>query len=202
MTKHRQQSTRVKVKETDLTWNLMCSSLLHSELVRQHTYTWMYITLQKSDRHLKIYRQWFMNIQGRGILFKYSHHCLFLFSIVVLQILVLKNLRKEGKKNISYWWPRDFTSCFSVQFSSVAQSCLTLCDPMNAGRQASLSITNSQSPPKPMSIEVVMPSNHLILCRPLLLLPSIFPSIRVFSNESALCIRWPILFSIPNKPSR
>ena len=52
-------------------------------------------------------------------------------------------------------------------------------------------ITNSRSPPKPMSIESVMPSNHLLLCRPLLLLPSIFPSIRVFSNESALSIRWP-----------
>ena len=51
--------------------------------------------------------------------------------------------------------------------------------------------TSCRSPPKPMSIESVMPSNHLILCRPLLLLPSIFPSIRVFSNESALCIRWP-----------
>ena len=57
-------------------------------------------------------------------------------------------------------------------------------------RQASLSITNYGSPPKPMSIESVMPSNHLILCLPLLLLPSIFPSIRVFSNESALPIRW------------
>ena len=63
------------------------------------------------------------------------------------------------------------------------------------GHQASLSITNSQSPPKPMSIELVMPSNHLILCHPLLLLPSIFPSIRVFSNESALCMRWPKYWS-------
>ena len=61
--------------------------------------------------------------------------------------------------------------------------------------QASLSITNSQSLPKVMSIETVMPYNHLILCRPLLLLPSIFPSIRVFSNESALCIRWPKYWS-------
>ena len=52
-------------------------------------------------------------------------------------------------------------------------------------------MTNSRSSPKPMSIESVMPSNHLILCRPLLLLPSIFPSIRAFSNESTLCIRWP-----------
>ena len=78
-----------------------------------------------------------------------------------------------------------------IQFSSVAQSCLSLCDPWTAARQASFSITSSQSPPKPMSIVLVMPSNLLILCRPLLLLPSIFPSIKVFSNESALHIRWP-----------
>ena len=63
--------------------------------------------------------------------------------------------------------------------------------PWTTARQASLSITNSQSLPKPMSIESVMASNHLIFCQPLLLLPSIFPSIRVFSNESALHIRWP-----------
>ena len=63
--------------------------------------------------------------------------------------------------------------------------------PWTAARQASLSITNSRSPPKPMSIVSVMPSNHLILHHPLLLLPSIFTSIRVFSNESALRIRWP-----------
>ena len=61
--------------------------------------------------------------------------------------------------------------------------------------QTSLSVTNSQSPPKPMSIELVMSSNHLILCHPLLLLPSILPSIRVFSNESALHIRWPKYWS-------
>ena len=78
----------------------------------------------------------------------------------------------------------------SVQFSSVAQSCLTPCDPMTAARQASLSSTNSHSSPKPMSVESVMPSNHLILCRPLLLLASIFPSIRVFSKEWVLHIRW------------
>ena len=75
--------------------------------------------------------------------------------------------------------------------AKLLQSCPTLCDPMNTAQQASLSITNSGSPPKPMSIVLVMPSNHLILCRPLLLLPSIFPSIRVFSNESVLHIRWP-----------
>ena len=66
--------------------------------------------------------------------------------------------------------------------------------PRTAARQASLSITNSQSLLKLMSIESVMPSNHLILCRPLLFPPSIFPSIRVFSNESVLHIRWPKLY--------
>ena len=67
--------------------------------------------------------------------------------------------------------------------------------------QDSLSITNSRSSPKPMSIESEMPSNHLILCHPLFLLPSIFPSIRVFSNESALRIRWPKYWSFSISPS-
>ena len=67
--------------------------------------------------------------------------------------------------------------------------------PWIAAHQASLSIINSWSPPKPTSIESVMPSNHLILCRPLLLLPSIFPSIKVFSSESALHTRWPKYWS-------
>ena len=75
----------------------------------------------------------------------------------------------------------------SVNFSSVAQSYPLFATPWTTARQASLSITNSRSPPKPMTIESVMPSNHLILCHPLLLLPSIFP---VLSNESALCMRW------------
>ena len=87
------------------------------------------------------------------------------------------------------------TSVPSVQFSSVAQSCLTLWTPWTAACQYSLSITNSRSPPKPMSIESLMPSNHLVLCHTLLLLPSVFPSIRVFSNESALPIRWPKYWS-------
>ena len=76
-----------------------------------------------------------------------------------------------------------------IQFSSVAQSCLTLCDPMNRSTPGLHVHLQLQSLLKLMSIEAVMPSNHLILCRPLLLLPSIFPSIRVFSNEPALCIR-------------
>ena len=88
-----------------------------------------------------------------------------------------------------------------VQFSSVAQSCPTLCDPMNHStpglpvHHQLLEFTQN------MSTESVMPSNHLILCRPLLLLPSIFPSIRVFSNESALRIRWPKYWSFSFKIS-
>ena len=89
------------------------------------------------------------------------------------------------------------------QFSSLAQSCLTLHSDGPAAHQASLSITNSQSLFRLMSIELVMPSNHLILFRPLLLLPSTFASIRAFSNESVLCIRWPKdwIFSFSISPS-
>ena len=86
----------------------------------------------------------------------------------------------------------------SVQFSSFQWlGCVWLfVTPWTTARQASLSITNSQSLPKLMSIESVMPSNHFILCRPLLLLPSIFPSIKVFSSESGLCFRWPNYWSL------
>ena len=84
---------------------------------------------------------------------------------------------------------------WSVQFSSVTQSCPTLYDPMNHRSQASLSITNSQSSPKLMSIELVMPSSRLILCRPLLLLLPIPPRVRVFSNDSTFCMRCPKFWS-------
>ena len=79
----------------------------------------------------------------------------------------------------------------SVQFSSVIQSCPIFVTLWTTARQASLSTTNSWSPPKPMSIEPVMPSSHLILCCPLLLLPPIPPSIKVFFNELTLRMRWP-----------
>ena len=79
----------------------------------------------------------------------------------------------------------------SLRFSSGAQSCLILCDPMDCSMLGFLSITNSQSLLKLMSIESVTPSSHFIRCRPRLLLPSIFPNIRVFSKESVLHIRWP-----------
>ena len=102
-----------------------------------------------------------------------------------------------------FWFPLRFKDGFwkglekLSLFSSVQLlSCVRLfATPWSAARQASLSITNSRSPPRPMSIELVMPSNYLILCCPLLLLPPIFPSIRVFSNESALRIRWPKYWS-------
>ena len=93
------------------------------------------------------------------------------------------------------------TGTFSGRFYVVSMLLLLLSHvrlsvtPRTAAHQASLSITNSQSLPKLMSIESVMPSNHLILCRPLLLLPSISPSIRVFSNESVLLIKWPKYWS-------
>ena len=89
------------------------------------------------------------------------------------------------------------------QVSSVAQSCLTLCDPMDYSTPGFPVLHQLPSLLKLVSIESVMPSNHLILCRPLLLLPSIFPSIRVFSNESVLHIRWPKYwsFSFSIRPS-
>jgi len=86
------------------------------------------------------------------------------------------------------------------QFSSVTQPCQTLIA-WTAALQASLSMTNSHSLLKLMSIESVMPSKHLILCHPLFLLPSILPSIRVFSKESVLCIRWPKYWSFSISPS-
>ena len=93
-------------------------------------------------------------------------------------------------------WP-----LYVFQFSSVALLCPTLCDLRTVARQASLSLTNSRSLLKFMSIKSVMPSNHLILCCPLLLLSSILPSIRVFSNESVLHIKWPKYWSFSISPS-
>ena len=95
---------------------------------------------------------------------------------------------KQQNFNISH--SNKNSGLISFQFTSVAHAA-----PWIAARQASLSITNSRSLLNLMSIESVMPSNHLILSYPLLLLPPIFPSIRVFSNESVLCIRWPKYWS-------
>ena len=83
----------------------------------------------------------------------------------------------------------------SVQFSSVIQSCPTLCDPMDCSTPGFPVHRQLPELAQTQSIRLVMPSNHLILCRPLLLLPLSFPSIRVLSNESGLCIRWPKCWS-------
>ena len=114
-----------------------------------------------------------------------SDDCLGLFSLYVsLLFIVLLG---------------DLQTCplYPVTFSSVqllSRVCL-FATPWTVAPQASMSITDSQGLPKLMSIESVMPSNHLVFCRFLLLLPSIFPSIRVFSNESACCIKWPKYWS-------
>ena len=106
----------------------------------------------------------------------------------------LSQLMGEGK-NLTHWVYYHISSILRhhciLQFSSVAQSCLTLCSPMDFSTPGFPVFTKSQSLLKLMSTEPVMPFNHHILCCPLLLPPSIFPSIRVFSNESILCIRWP-----------
>ena len=101
-----------------------------------------------------------------------------------------------------YWhlnsqWDHVYGDGALKEVSQISRSVVSnsLWPPWTAAHQASLSIANPWSSPKPMSIELVMPSNHLILCHLLLLLPSIFPSIRVFSNESALHIRWPKYWS-------
>ena len=83
----------------------------------------------------------------------------------------------------------------SIQFSSIAQSCPTLCDPMDCSTPVFPVHHQPQSLFKLMSMDSVMPSNHLILCCPFLLLPSLFPIIRVFSSESVLCTRWPKYWS-------
>ena len=116
-------------------------------------------------------------------------------------IIILPDGRKQISMELSsgsFLEVRDFYSSLGLHCFSSVQSLSHVwlfVTPWIAARQASLSITNSQSPPKPMSIESVMPSNHLIFYHPLLLLPSIFLSIRVFSNESALHIRWPNYWS-------
>ena len=116
--------------------------------------------------------------------------------------MIIFHIVRLWKKKITYWRigegyrrkPKESFEITKLSCPSAVQSLSHVqlfATPWTAARQASLSITNSQSLLKLMSIESVMPSNHLILCRPLLLPPSIFPSIRVFSNESVLRISWP-----------
>ena len=100
-----------------------------------------------------------------------------------------------GEANRDFKWSCDMVLCCAVSSVQSISHVQIFATPWTAAHQASLSITNSRSLLKLMSIESVKPSNHLIVCHPLLLLPSIFPSIRVFFNESVLCIRWPKYWS-------
>ena len=111
-------------------------------------------------------------------------------------MIVVEGLKVKVKVKVTQLCPI-FVTPRTIHFSSVQllSHVRLFATPWTAAHQASPSITNSRSLPKPMSIKSVMPSNHLNLCHPLLLLPSIFPSIRVFSSESALHMRWPKYWS-------
>ena len=123
---------------------------------------------------------------------------------VLWELLSYPWISTPGKDTVNGSWAACNQGCKGINKScipvrvffppcccSVTELCPTLCNPLDCNTQACLSFTISQNFLKLMSIELVMPSNHLILCRPLLPLPSILPSIRVFSNELVLCIRWP-----------
>ena len=142
---------------------------------------WVAISSSKGSSWI---RNWtcisYISCTGGYILYQW---CRLASPINVNHIGIIYQIILKEEWIISIW--------LSIQFTSVTQSCLTLCNPMDSSTPASLSVTDSWSLVKLMSIEWVMPSNHLILCRPLLLLHSIFPSIRVFPNESGLPIRWP-----------
>ena len=107
----------------------------------------------------------------------------------------LKQLNWNSITSTSFFriatWQKQKDSFIRVQFSSASQLCPTFCDPMNCSTPGLPVHHQLLESTQPMSIELVMPSNHLLFCRPLLLLPPVPPSIRVFSNESVLPIRWP-----------
>ena len=144
---------------------------------------------------------WFFKLQISSTFLPWIFYLPHLLSISLLCIRVVeKEMWHSAFKRLtfaeSFQCIKYCSQCLiNIQFSSVAQSCPLFRTPWTTGHQASLSITNSWSLLKLMPSELVMPSNHLIFCHPLLLLPSIFPSIKVFSNESALHIRWPKYWS-------
>ena len=118
----------------------------------------------------------------------------YLYGMIIIYYSLSGNESSQRSSFSSYWvgWE-------GVQFSQFG--CSVMSNPQTAAHQASLSITNSRILLKLMSIELVMPSNHLILCHPLLLPPSTFPSIRVFSDESVIRIRWPKYWSFSSRIS-
>ena len=158
----------------------------------------------RKSREMVAEREWKANAVLLKLILEVNVWALFLkfnFKMVTINNFVVhrficwqhrKQVYPVGSRIFSWCHLRIPFSIFSVQSLSYVQ---LLVMPQTAAHQASLSITNSRSLLKLMSIESVMPSNHLILCRLLLLLPSVFPSIRVFSDESVLCIRWPKYWS-------
>ena len=146
---------------------------------------------------------WFWFRIGQGCSLIWRHNCIYMYMCVCVCVCVcmcvfwIFAVQSPGHvqliaspRTAAYQAPLSFTIS-QYQFSTVTQLCSTLLTPWTAAHQTSLSITNSWSLLKLMSIELVIPSNHLILCHPLLFLPSVFPRIWVFSNESTLHIRWP-----------
>ena len=134
---------------------------------------------------------------GIGMFMSWSWHCPGKVASILCSLFL--NLLNEAIR-LHLHFSRSSKNCLCNSASGVSSvqsfsRVRLLATPWTATRQASLSIANSRSLLKLMSIQSVMPSNHLILCCPLLVLPSIFPSIRVFSNESVLCIRWPKYWS-------
>ena len=144
-------------------------------------------SLHQISKELELHRQSFQNIYSRLISFRIDW-----FELLAVQG-TLKSLLQHHNLKASIPWHSDFfmvwLSNLYVQFSSVTQSCPTLCDPMNHSTPGLPVNHHLRSSLRLMPIESVMPSSHLILCHPLLLLPPIPPSIRVFSNESTLRMR-------------
>ena len=164
----------------------------------------MLLILQGTEQHVITKRKIIQNVsstENRNI----TVSCVFASEFLSLWMSKSKHTLPSHFKHLNFPMPKcsqkmcSFLSFSTVQFSSVAQSCPTFCHLMDCSKPGYLSITNSQSLLKLMSIELVRPSNHLILCCPILFLPSIFRSIRVFSNESVLHVRFPKYWSFSCK---
>ena len=152
---------------------------------------------------------WLHSVHGLPFIcnYKYGYFCFMLEAVSYVKFLDLKKttFKKEQVFIEGNFLPGEKHTQVQITspYCSVAQSCLTLCNPIDCSTPGFPVFTISQSLLKSMFIESVIPSNHLIFCWPLLLLPSIFPSIKIFSNESALPIKWPTYwtFSFSISPS-
>ena len=190
------QDCHIKVYEKLFHWN-SGTTVLHGLLINGGSYVLFHAF------HQVAWAEWGSPTMPWGPLCRFTFLSLWLFG-VPSQPWQNRGMFINNQDTPLGWahdlvcWMRLPSDVIHLSFScscSVVQSCPALCYPMAVGCQAPPSFNDSQSSLKLMSVESVMPSNHLILCRPLRLLPSIFPSNRVFSNESALCIKWPRYWS-------